>query len=74
MTNEITDPIVAKILGIKMKGKGGLTNCPSCGSDDIDAFDRDFVDAETMIQYVSCKKCGKNFSELWKVVDWEEEE
>jgi len=56
----------------KLKGEGALIKCPSCKSSNIESYEDEYVDHEHLIQKVVCNDCGKLYSELWKVVDWEE--
>jgi len=57
-----------------IKGKGGLSECPKCKSEDIETYDSDYPDHQTGIMKVHCNKCSAKYTELWKAVDWEEVE
>lgn len=56
-----------------LNGRGGIVKCPSCGSYNIDAYDRDYIDYDKMVQRIQCYDCNKYFSEMWKATNWEEE-
>lgn len=45
--------------------------CPVCGSDIISANDRDWVDAKTLLSYVTCETCAKSWTETYKLTDVE---
>lgn len=67
--------IGADIVGINIPrgGSGGLTNCPIC-NDELECTDRNFApfDADTMLNSLTCGKCGGHFKETWRAVKWEE--
>jgi len=56
----------------KLKGKGGLGDCPKCHSQDITSYDEDYVDHKNSIKRIQCNNCGSLFTESWKAIDWEE--
>lgn len=57
---------------MKLKGKGGLIECPNCKNSDISLNENDAVDCDTEIHRIDCNNCGKHFVETWKAESWEE--
>lgn len=57
-----------------LKGKGGLLNCPKCGSDLLVDDDEYFFGGDDMTKQVWCEECGATFNETWQCIGWEEEE
>jgi DNA-directed RNA polymerase subunit M/transcription elongation factor TFIIS len=54
--------------------KEGGTHCPYCGSENISAgySPHDHFDEEGMWQFVTCQDCGKEWKDIYQLVDIEE--
>ncbi len=54
-----------------LSGKGALTKCPKCGSDQINAYDWE-GGANDASCNISCDDCDFRGFEIYQAVSWEE--
>ena len=55
-----------------LRCSGGLANCPHCGSTVLESGYREPLSADTVVEEMECRVCGRVSLLSWKAAGWQE--